>query len=183
MTFGENLVNLRKIKGISQEQLAEVLGLTRQTISKWELNQSTPDLQHIVQMCEYFEVSADYLIKGKETASSDIQQPESEQHYTIKPSGTNGYKWLFILGLVLIGVSMLGMFAFSICASLNPWSVSINDANYEGLAGYLRGTNSQGAFAALNILFLSGIACAGFGIFKQLYPNKNIFHFTKENSK
>lgn len=44
MTFGENLVYLRKSKGVSQEKLAEELGLTRQTISKWELNQSTPDL-------------------------------------------------------------------------------------------------------------------------------------------
>ena len=61
MTFGENLVNLRKRKGVSQEQLAEVLGLTRQTISKWELNQSTPDLQYILQMGEFFNVSLDYI--------------------------------------------------------------------------------------------------------------------------
>ena len=63
MTFGETLTALRKTKGLSQEQLAENLGLTRQTISKWELNQSSPDISYIIQLSDFFGVSADYLIK------------------------------------------------------------------------------------------------------------------------
>lgn len=63
MTIGEKIQKLRKQRGLSQEALAEKVLVTRQTISKWELNQSTPDLEFIVQLSGIFGVSADYLIK------------------------------------------------------------------------------------------------------------------------
>jgi transcriptional regulator with XRE-family HTH domain len=63
MTFGEKIQKLRKQKGLSQEALAEKVSVTRQTISKWELGQSTPDLEYIVQISGIFGVSTDYLIK------------------------------------------------------------------------------------------------------------------------
>ena len=71
MALGEILTNLRKAKGLSQEQLAEELNLTRQTISKWELNQSTPDIDYLLQLSNFFGVTTDYLIKGKQP--EDIQ--------------------------------------------------------------------------------------------------------------
>lgn len=63
MTFGEKIQKLRKRQGLSQEALAEKVTVTRQTISKWELDQSTPDLEFIAQLCGIFGVSADYLIR------------------------------------------------------------------------------------------------------------------------
>ena len=68
MTFGEKIQKLRKQQGLSQEALAEKVTVTRQTISKWELDQSTPDLEFIAQLSSIFGVSADYLI-----GLSDIQ--------------------------------------------------------------------------------------------------------------
>lgn len=63
MTFGEKIQKLRKQQGLSQEALAEKVTVTRQTISKWELDQSTPDLEFIAQLSSIFGVSADYLIR------------------------------------------------------------------------------------------------------------------------
>lgn len=63
MTFGEKIQKLRKQQGISQEVLAEKVMVTRQTISKWELDQSTPDLELIAQLSDIFHVSTDSLIK------------------------------------------------------------------------------------------------------------------------
>lgn len=174
MTFGENLVNLRKSKGVSQEQLAEVLGLTRQTVSKWELNQSTPDLQYIVQISEYFNVSLDYLVKGKETILTEVSKQERKEECDKKSNRVIGYKWLFALGLVLMVVSMFGMLTFAVCSAIRPHEYWLDDRVYRGLAGFLRGTESQGFFAVLNLLLLSGISCAGWGIFKQLHLTKNI---------
>ena len=75
--FGENLKILRKQRGLSQEELAARLHVVRQTISKWELNQSSPDLDLIVKLSELFEVSTDYLIKGIELNSDKpIQKKE-----------------------------------------------------------------------------------------------------------
>ncbi len=66
MTLGEKLAGLRKEKNITQEQMAEKLGVTRQTISKWELDQSKPDLQYIRDLSDFFQVTLDYLIKDEE---------------------------------------------------------------------------------------------------------------------
>jgi len=63
MTPGEKIQRLRKQQGLSQEALAERITVTRQTISKWELNQSSPDLFFIAQLSDIFNVSSDYLIK------------------------------------------------------------------------------------------------------------------------
>ena len=62
MTLGEKIQKLRKQRGLSQEALAEKVTVTRQTISKWELGQSLPDLDFIAQLSDIFNVSSDYLI-------------------------------------------------------------------------------------------------------------------------
>ena len=62
MTLGEKIQILRKQNGLSQEALAEKLAVTRQTVSKWELNRSMPDLDFIARLSELFHVSADYQI-------------------------------------------------------------------------------------------------------------------------
>ncbi len=59
MSIGERLTQLRKRNGLSQEELAEKLGLTRQTISKWELNQSSPDIEYGIALCDCVDVSSD----------------------------------------------------------------------------------------------------------------------------
>ena len=65
MTIGERLYNLRKDKKISQEELANVLGVSRQTVSKWETGESTPDFDKIIPLCNYFGITSDELLSGK----------------------------------------------------------------------------------------------------------------------
>ena len=64
MTFGENLLALRKEKHLSQDELGGELHVSRQTISKWELNETTPEMEKLVLMSAFFDVSMDELIKG-----------------------------------------------------------------------------------------------------------------------
>ena len=63
MKFNEKLIELRKAKGLSQEELGNELGVSRQTISKWELGQSYPDFQKLVLLSDFFNISLDKLIK------------------------------------------------------------------------------------------------------------------------
>ena len=65
MAIGERLYNLRKDKKISQEELANVLGVSRQTVSKWETGESTPDFDKIIPLCNYFGITSDELLSGK----------------------------------------------------------------------------------------------------------------------
>ncbi len=66
MTIGNRLYNLRKEKNISQEELANALDVSRQTISKWETGESTPDFNKICPLCEYFGITSDELLSGKQ---------------------------------------------------------------------------------------------------------------------
>ena len=63
MTIGEKIQACRKSNGLSQEELASTLGVSRQALSKWECNTSVPDIDKIVGLSNYFGVSTDYLLK------------------------------------------------------------------------------------------------------------------------
>ena len=65
MKFSEKLENLRKSKGMSQEALAQKLNVTRQTVSKWELDQTTPDMNKLIEISKIFEISLDELLQSK----------------------------------------------------------------------------------------------------------------------
>ena len=72
MILADKIINERKKNGWSQEELADKLGVTRQSVSKWEGAQASPDLQRILQMSELFGVSTDYLLKDNcEEVNSD----------------------------------------------------------------------------------------------------------------
>lgn len=64
MTIGDRLLKLRREKNLSQEDLANELDVSRQTVSKWETNQSIPDFNKIVALCEYFGITTDELLTG-----------------------------------------------------------------------------------------------------------------------
>lgn len=87
MILADKIINLRKKNGWSQEELAEKLGVTRQSISKYEGAQSIPDLDKILKLSEIFGVTTDYLIKdeleGEEYAASQMQENESESDRSV----------------------------------------------------------------------------------------------------
>ncbi|MGM9629482.1 helix-turn-helix domain-containing protein [Butyricicoccus sp.] len=65
MTFGKNLQTLRRQNGLSQQQLAEQLGVSRQAVSKWELDAAKPDIDNVIQISRLFGVSIDELLTGE----------------------------------------------------------------------------------------------------------------------
>lgn len=117
MNVADRIQNLRKIKGISQEQLAEAIGVSRQAVSKWESEQSTPDLDKIVLMSDFFDVTTDYLLKG-------IEPTNEIEHMTVGDvidskilTDTNGKRMKIILRYVLyvlIGVLAVDLLSFVI---------------------------------------------------------------------
>lgn len=168
MAFGEILSNLRKSKGLSQEQLASELNLTRQTISKWELNQSTPDLDYLVQLSDFFGVSTDYLIKGEPYNNiSPFDTPNFEEESTqteLMSSSVNLYKGCVYSGAIIVGISLIGIIIFVICSALNPWGALVGRWYFEGLLGFLIGTDTLWFFVILLILFIAGGLTYAYGI-------------------
>ena len=73
MIFADKLIRLRKQAGLSQEELASELNISRQSVSKWEQAQSISDLDKIIQLSTFFNVSTDYLIKDQIENGDDIK--------------------------------------------------------------------------------------------------------------
>ena len=177
MNLGERLTKLRKSKGLSQEQLAEELYLTRQTISKWELNQSTPDIDYLVKLSDYFCVTTDYLIKGKlpnDISNLDIENSELSDAECVQAfsNSNNWYKWCIYLGGIIMGVCLIGVILFVICSALNPWSVLIDNISYDGLLGFLFVTKTLWLFIILSVLFVVACLVTAYGIVKSLKNKK-----------
>ena len=71
MDIGEKINKIRKMSGMTQEELAEKLNVSRQTISKWEKGISSPDLECAVSLCELFQLSLDDFMKGDQTVKKE----------------------------------------------------------------------------------------------------------------
>lgn len=78
MSLGEKLLELRKQSRLSQEEVAEKLSVTRQTISKWETDQSVPDFDRIAPLCELYNISANELLTGKESENDESDVPKED---------------------------------------------------------------------------------------------------------
>lgn len=74
-TLGSRIMDYRKKRGITQDQLAEAMGVSCQAVSKWENDLSCPDITLLPQIADYFNVSIDALLRGKETALVQVLEP------------------------------------------------------------------------------------------------------------
>ena len=99
MKLPEKIQRERKKMGLSQEKLAEKIGVSRQAITKWENGLASPELEKIVSLSECFKVSTDYLLKD------NITEPTPPQESALK--GNKRMSWRTWLGGSLFGISAL----------------------------------------------------------------------------
>lgn len=90
MNIGERIIKHRKKNGWSQEELAERLGVSRQSVSKWESGTSVPDINRILEMSELFEVTTDYLLKGDFDARINTLETEGEEKSDFQTAEAQG---------------------------------------------------------------------------------------------
>ena len=139
MKFGDKLLGLRKKNGLSQEELAEKLGVSRQSVSKWESNNAYPETDKIVQICNLFDCSMDDLINDQITDLKQIDRKEKnnlaksvDSFFDFISKTINmfsdmtfgsGFKCvlkmgllafiLFLLGLFVVGVTSISILSFA----------------------------------------------------------------------
>lgn len=83
MNFAKKLTSLRQKRGLSQKELSERLGVSWQTVSKWEANQAKPDMEKIIDISDFFGISIDYLLKD------DVSLPETVENLAVIPNNWN----------------------------------------------------------------------------------------------
>jgi len=106
MNFNEKLIELRKSKGLSQDELGQRLGVSRQTISKWELAQSYPDFQRLVLLSDYFGMSLDALVKDvdvQDVREKNLNDQKLTAIYDDIQSAKSTFNTIFN-GLAIFGV-------------------------------------------------------------------------------
>jgi len=123
MAFANNLTYLRKKRNMSQEQLAEVLGVTRQAVSKWEAGQSTPDVEKLVQLSELFQVPVDQILKDIE------EENREENHHDVL------YTVLTFIALAIVWFTGLMLVIVNVFFNTGVLQVSILRYSYRMMAG------------------------------------------------
>ena len=114
MEIGNKINQLRKLSGMTQEQLAEKLNVSRQTISKWESDSTSPDLESIVKISRIFHVSLDDLLKEGEAGAANKTDEQITSEDLMKINLHNRKMTLLLIsGLIFIMVSILN-FAYVI---------------------------------------------------------------------
>ena len=106
MNFAEHLMALRKQRGWSQEELGNQIGVTRQTVSKWEMGQSTPELEKLVELSRLFGMSIDQLVGLAETGEQDGLWETQQRTLDLRSAGLF-YEYISpvkVLGLPLVHI-------------------------------------------------------------------------------
>lgn len=118
MTIADRIQSLRKSKGMSQEELADAVGVSRQAVSKWESEQATPDLDKVIIMSDIFEVTTDYLLKGIEPIRTDDHKTMADvidQKVLTEKNGMRAktaLKWFLIGFGILLGIDLISMLIY-----------------------------------------------------------------------
>lgn len=112
--LSENIYKNRRMLGLSQEQLAEKIGVSRQTISKWEGGQSAPDVERLVLLADCFGITVDELIRG---AAEQQREPKSE------PQSRNAVDPITVLGVIICILGLLCMILLCVMKVLYPASM------------------------------------------------------------
>ena len=99
MILADQITALRKKAGWSQEELAEQLGVTRQSVSKWEGAQSVPDMDKVVQMSRLFGVTTDFLLKDELSEEEDYTRENKAKSPVI--GAVSGIYWLLVAAVYL----------------------------------------------------------------------------------
>jgi transcriptional regulator with XRE-family HTH domain len=109
MSFREQLIFYRKQRGFSQEQLGDQIGVSRQTISKWELGETTPELEKLLSLSRLFQISIDQLVDNQQSTSwESTTQPLTKEYASTDPES---YHWEYkskrtLFGLPLIHINL-----------------------------------------------------------------------------
>lgn len=110
MKIGEEITRLRKKTGLSQEELGEKIGVARQTISKWELNETSPDLKQACELSKIFKVSLDELVGNdvKDILVNKISNTERLAGLVLKI-----LKWFGIFLIIYFILMIVGIFLYT----------------------------------------------------------------------
>lgn len=161
MTFGEKLTRLRKREGLSQEALAERLGVSRQAVSRWEQSTALPDAAKLLPCAKLFSVNVEWLLDDARNWEDQAQSAEPAQETETRAA--HGDRRWYIAGGIVTGAGALGLVVMGIFSAVFPAVVSETPVGvewvhvYTGLAGFLKLHGVEWLFALWAAVALAGL--------------------------
>jgi len=163
MSLGTNIQQLRKAAGLSQEQFADLIGVSRQAVSKWETDQSTPDVDNLILICNTFHVSSDELL------GISVPANESDSGYSPVRANLeecvkmNFRRRMFTAGWItaLVGVALLIAEYFSLFILKNT-AIKL-DFETNSMLGFYNNAMEYAAVPPMPIIFRITIAVIAVG--------------------
>lgn len=155
MKLNEKILDLRKSKGMSQEDLANKINVSRQSVSKWELGETMPEINKIIEIANLFQVSTDYLL-------IDGNQKKDEKEYKIE--NLKDYFFLSI-GILLLVVSLL-------TSVLIESPDYIPSQSHGGIIGYIFQDWTLWGIVWRFVFFIPSIILIGYFTFKKIRRNR-----------
>ena len=162
MDISKRIYELRKKKQVSQEELANNLNVSRQAVSKWESNQTLPDLEKVVLMSEFFGVSTDYILTGKDKSGDYVLSTDQQMNKNWSAKK---------LGILVSLVSLICIIILCILGSVKGGDYyEYGDKNIElhGIRGFLATYNLTWLAILLILTVLVGIALILFDKYKRI---------------
>ena len=141
MILADKIIKLRKKKGWSQEELADVMGVSRQAVSKWESGQTVPDIDKILKLSELFGVTTDYLLKDdlEDEGAEEIDFDDSVRR--VSQNEANAYiahkkksAWLIAIATLLCILSPITVIILGAASEVESFGISASLAVAVGMA-------------------------------------------------
>ena len=167
MNFSEKLIRLRKREGISQEELASYLAVSRQAVSRWEQGTALPDAWNLLKLRQRFGVSVDWLLEdaqGWENLTDGAPAADKDGGVAPLPKLRKSVlPWAIPLGISVLGLLLLGIFAsvfpaeYVIGAAVVGQGAASAEKVYTGLAGFLKCNNLEWLFRLCLVIAIGSL--------------------------
>ena len=156
----KNCKKLRKARALTQEELAAQLGVSRQSLSKWESDGALPDTANILILADLFGVSTDYLLREAEAPAAP-SAPEAPAVVQLIQPQKKAPPAPLLLGCVLLVLGLLIFLGLVLLSNIFPVSVARGDAYVSGVNGFLLAYGLHGVYyASLLAALLGGVVIA-----------------------
>ena len=164
MNVADRIQSLRRQRGLSQEQLADAIGVSRQLVSKWENEQALPDMERIIILSDYFNTTTDYLLKGIEPAPAAGNHHKNLTEKQIRSVILDVFLWA---GIIYGACNLFLLIFYTFFPYIQGTAVS---GNASSLA--LENLGFMLSMPAVWIILLAFFGCGGWELYRMNHRKK-----------